>query len=136
MLDEKLLVTLQALIDTIIPPDDYPGGWEAGVGNYLLKQFEGDLKDKLPMYQAGLLALDTEALTVYKKPFAEISSPEQVELLTHIEQGKLQSEWSIDAADFFTMAVKHCAEGFYGDPGNGGNKEGIAWKMIGYEVTA
>jgi hypothetical protein len=31
--------------------------------------------------------------------------------------------------------VEHSAEGFYSDPGNGGNRDNIAWKMIGFEVT-
>ena len=32
------------------------------------------------------------------------------------------------------MIVEHCAEGFYSNPENGGNKDGIAWEMIGFEV--
>ena len=38
MLDEHQLNTLKAVVDTIIPPDDYPAGWEVGVGDYLLQQ--------------------------------------------------------------------------------------------------
>ena len=38
--------------------------------------------------------------------------------------------------DFFNLLVSQTMEGFYSDPGNGGNKDGIAWKMIGFEVTA
>lgn len=136
MLSEQQLLILQTLVDCVIPPDEYPGGWEAGVGDYLLKQFSGDLKDELATYQSGLLALDSESLTVYKKPFADISSPEQVELLTQIEGDNVQSEWTVNPAEFFTMVVNHCAEGFYSDPSNGGNKNQIAWEMIGYEVTA
>ena len=136
MLSPKQHLILETLVDCIIPPDDYPGGWEAGVGDYLFKQFEGDLKDALPMYQAGLLALDIEAMAVHKKAFVGLSSDEQAELLTQIEQGNVQSEWSIDPGNFLEQVVQHCAEGFYSDPGNGGNKNGIAWQMIGYEVTA
>jgi hypothetical protein len=25
-------------------------------------------------------------------------------------------------------------EGFYGDPGNGGNRNAVSWHMIGFEV--
>jgi hypothetical protein len=32
------------------------------------------------------------------------------------------------------MLAEHCAEGFYSDPGNGGNHSESAWKMIGFEV--
>jgi hypothetical protein len=61
MLDEHQLTILKNVINVIIPPDDDPGGWEGGVGDYLLYQFAGDLKDMLPIYQQGLLALDAEA---------------------------------------------------------------------------
>ncbi len=35
--------TLRAAVNRSIPPDDYPGALEAGVGHYLARQFEGDL---------------------------------------------------------------------------------------------
>jgi hypothetical protein len=38
--------TLQALVDRIIPPDDYPSAWQAGVGNFLQGILEKDLKDR------------------------------------------------------------------------------------------
>jgi len=136
MLTEKHLLILEALVDCIIPPDEYPGGWEAGVGDYLQKQFENDLHDVLLMYQDGLLALDKEAIAVYGKAFVDLTSDEQVQLLTQIEQANVQTKWAIDASEFFKQVVQHCAEGFYSDPGNGGNKNGISWEMIGYEVTA
>ena len=39
--------TLRAAVDRIIPPDDYPGAWQSGVGDYLARQFEGDLRPVL-----------------------------------------------------------------------------------------
>jgi gluconate 2-dehydrogenase gamma chain len=33
------------------------------------------------------------------------------------------------------MLVNHTMEGFYSDPGNGGNRDAVSWKMIGFEVT-
>jgi len=43
-LTEELQQTLRAAVDRIIPPDDYPGAWQSGVGYYLARQFEGDLR--------------------------------------------------------------------------------------------
>ncbi len=135
MLMNPQMTTLQALVDRIIPPDEDPGGWEAGVGDYLLRQFEGDLKDALERYRQGLDALDVEAQTVAGKHFAASRSRRpRMRLLTQIEQGKVQTEWPLDPAAFFSMACHHCAEGYYSDPGNGGNREGIVWQMIGFEV--
>ena len=61
MLDTVQTETLQALVDTIIPEDDFAGGWEAGVGIYLLRQFEGDLSVHLPLYRQWLDDLNSEA---------------------------------------------------------------------------
>ena len=50
-------------------------------------------------------------------------------LLTRLEQDKEQGT-------FFRLLITHVMEGFYADPGNGGNRNGIAWQMLGYKVTA
>ena len=63
MLTETQWATLRALIDRLIPADDFPSGWEAGVGDYLDRQFAGDLSDVVDLYRSGLDALDVEART-------------------------------------------------------------------------
>jgi hypothetical protein len=134
MFDEHQLITLKAVVDTIIPLDDYPAGWEAGVGDYLLQQFTRDLQPIVSDYQQWLSALNEEACAVYGKVFAEISPYAQTALLEKIELGQTQVQWNMDAAAFFQLIIAHCAEGFYANPENGGNKDGIAWQMIGFEV--
>lgn len=134
MFDEQQLNTLKAVVNTIIPPDDFPAGWAAGVGDYLLHQFTHDLKAIVPAYQQWLTALNDESCAVHGKVFAEISPEAQTALLEKIERGQIQTQWNIDAATFFQMVVAHCAEGFYANPENHGNKNGIAWQMIGFEV--
>ena len=134
MLTETQKKTLKALVNCIIPPDEAPGGWDAGVGDYLYQQFEGDLKDAVSLYQQGLLALDAEAQAQYQRSFADLAADEQESLLQQVEQNKVQTTWPVNPAEFFLRVVHHCAEGFYSDPGNGGNRDGVAWKMIGFEV--
>lgn len=134
LLTETQQKILEALVNCVIPPDEDPGGWESGVGDYLYRQFERDLKDAVNIYQQGLLALDTEAQANFQKPFIALSADEQEKLLQQVEQGSVQTNWLVDPVAFFTMVVHHCAEGFYSDPGNGGNREAGAWKMIGFEV--
>ena len=46
----------------------------------------------------------------------------QVELLRRIENG-----------DFFELMVTLTNEGYYTDPSNGSNLNGVSWKMIGYD---
>lgn len=135
MLTEPQIAILKAAVNTIIPPDDYPGGWDAGVGDYLLGQFDRDLKDVLSIYLQGLTAIEAEAQTTCGAGFAALAADVREGLLSNIEQGHVQTVWPLDPAAFFAMLAAHCAEGFYSDPGNGGNRNNIAWKMIGFEVT-
>lgn len=136
LLTESQLAALRALIDQLIPPDDYPGGWEAGAGDYLLCQLAGDLAPLRTAYQAGLDALDAEARAAGAASFSALPADAQRALLLRIEAGQAAAGWPIDPAGFLRMAAEHAAEGFYGDPGNGGNRDGVAWRMIGFEVTA
>lgn len=125
---------LEALVNRIIPADEFPGGWEAGVGNYLLRQFDGDLSAQFSIYMMGLEALDAEAAVTCREHFAKLSALAQDELLRCIEAGTVKTLWLVDPSVFFRMVVEHCAEGYYSDPGSGGNINGISWQMIGFQV--
>ena len=125
---------LRAAVNRIIPPDDFPAGWEAGVADYLFGQFQRDLKDVLPIYRAGLDGLDAEARAHEGVPFAQAESSKQDALLTRIEQGQVLTPWAVDPVAFFQMLVEHSMEGYYSDPANGGNHNTISWQMIGFEV--
>jgi hypothetical protein len=134
MLSDRQNEILRALVNRIIPADDDPGGWEAGVGDYLAGQFNRDLRHVESLYALGLESLDAEARAVFSLPFDSLPDSLQDELLTRIEAGRVETLWVVQPAAFFMMVVNHCAEGFYSDPGNGGNRDGVAWKMIGFEV--
>jgi hypothetical protein len=130
---EPQLATLRAMVNRIIPADEFPAGWEGGVEGFLGQQLAGDLRDTVEIYRAGLDALEAEALAG-GAGFAELDPEAQDRLLAQIEQGAVTTAWPIDPAAFFRMAVAHAAEGYYSDPGNGGNRGGQSWRMIGYEV--
>ena len=89
MLSPREIEILQAMVNRIIPLDDDPGGWEGGVGDYLARQFERDLKPLLPSYQQGLDALDAEARAVYDAPFDRLASAVQDELLSELWLAKI-----------------------------------------------
>lgn len=135
MLTEAQRATLRALVDRLIPADDYPSGWDAGVGDYLERQFAGDLGHLVGMYRAGLEALDAETLAVAGVHFAKLAPDAQDDVLRRVEAGDVATDWPVDPAEFFRAAAEHAAEGYYGDPGNGGNRDGVSWRMIGFEVT-
>jgi len=121
---------LDALVDTLIPPDDWPGGVDAGVVAYLGRLLTTDLADMLPIYKSALDLLDSEATG----SFAKLGAKEQVELLSKLERGETSQAWPFAPSWFLSMAATHAAEGYYSDPGNGGNRDGAGWKMIGFEV--
>jgi hypothetical protein len=134
MLTEQQTATLRALVDRIIPADDFPSGWQAGVGDYLAGQLARDLRPQLDRYRAGLDALNAEAQSGSGAPFADLDAEAQDTLLRRIEVGEVAAAWPIDPAAFFQAAVEHAMEGFYSDPANGGNRDGVSWRMIGFEV--
>ena len=125
------LQCLNALVDTLIPPDDWPGGVDAGVVDYLAQLLATDLPDMLPIYKTALDLLDAEATTGL---FASLDSDERIALLSTLERGETSQAWPFAPSWFLSMASTHAAEGYYSDSGNGGNRDGVAWKMIGFEV--
>ncbi len=134
VLTDPQIQTLRAAVDRIIPEDDYPGAWGAGVGEYLGRQMHGNPQFPRDIYRAGLDALDVEAQLQTGEPFCALSAAAQDDLLAQIEIGRVVSSWQVDPAAFFAFLVHYTMEGYYSDPDNGGNQDGIAWKMIGFEV--
>ena len=126
---------LRAVMNRIIPPDDFPDACDAGVIDYLYGQFQRDLKHLPDTYRAGLDSIEAEARATGATGFTTMCPEEQDALLSRIESGRVETGWSTNLADFFLMLVHHAAEGYYSDSGNGGNREGVSWKMIGFEVS-
>ena len=136
LLTQHQLQTLRAAMDTLIPPDDdWPGAWDNGAGQYLLRQFERDLRHTLTEYRLGLDALDTEAHTVYNADFALLTPEQRTALFEAIEDGNARAHWPIAPAAWLAQLVNHTAEGYYADPAQGGNPDCASWDMIGFYVT-
>ena len=115
--------TLRAAMDRIVPADDYPSAWAAGVGDFLAALMIREPRF-LPVYQKGLNALNAAA----PMSFAALDMARQDALLAQFEADESH-------AHFFRLLVQQTMEGFYADPGNGGNKNGVSWEMIGFQVT-
>lgn len=133
-LNANQIQTLVAAMDRAIPADDYPSASQAGVLDYFTRQFTQDLKPLLPAYESGLDSLDQEAALRFNQSFAALTPDQQDSLLHDLEQGVTQAEWQTSARQFFQMLVHHASEGYYADPGNGGNRNAISWEMIGFKI--
>jgi hypothetical protein len=129
---DQQIATLCAAFNRLIPTDEFPNAWDNGAGDYLARQLEGDLASSLELYRAGLDSLNQEAQSRYAQDFASLSEPAQDELLAVIERGEVSSEWLVNPRQFFEAMLNHSAEGYYADPGNGGNREKTSWQMIGF----
>jgi hypothetical protein len=125
--------TLSALCNCLIPPDDYPGAWEAGAGDYITHLLATDAKHLQDTYRLGLNALNAEAQARHQTDFATLSAEAQTTLLQDVEAGDVRAHWMIHPPTLFSLWVNHTAEGYYSDPANGGNRDALSWEMIGYE---
>jgi gluconate 2-dehydrogenase gamma chain len=126
---------LAAVVDRIVPADDFPAGTESGVLEYLESQFGRELAGQQVRYRLGLAGIDAEAQAVFGKPFASLRPTKQDHLLQSIEGAVVRAPWAIDAVAFLEDLVGHVMEGYYGDPSNGGNRAGVSWRMIGFAMT-
>jgi gluconate 2-dehydrogenase gamma chain len=121
------------VIDCLIPADEFPGAFEAGVCDYLLKLFATDLCDEAAFFTMGLDNIELEAQTRFGGPFAGLTPEQQTIILEAIQHGDVLNSWQISPQRFFEMLVCTTAEGFYSDPQQGGNRGSISWTMTGFE---
>ena len=136
MTDSTGTGTLRALVDRIVPADDYPSGWQAGVGDFLVRILESDLADRADVIRAGLDLLDAEARARHDgTPFAGLPVAAQDALITDLLAGSSTQHWDPAPADaFLQMMIGLAVHGYYGDPDNGGNRDAVSWDMVGYRV--
>jgi hypothetical protein len=89
-LADELRQTLAAAVDRIIPEDDFPGAWAAGVGEYIARLLAGDFRDRAGEFERGLVELDGEAVKHFGKGFAALTSEEQDQILAGAEKSQPQ----------------------------------------------
>lgn len=124
---------LRAVVDCLIPADDFPGAYEAGVCDYLEHLLQTDLADHAEFFRAGIEAIEAEALVRFDRSFANLSPAEQSSMLAAIELGEVQTSWPVPPTRFFEMLVHTTIEGYYSEPQQGGNRGAISWVMTGFE---
>ncbi|HEY5401326.1 MAG TPA: gluconate 2-dehydrogenase subunit 3 family protein [Pyrinomonadaceae bacterium] len=127
------LETLRAVVDCLIPPDDYAGAFDAGVCDFIVRLFETDLAEQREFFDAGLEAIESESLARFDTRFADLSPDQQVVILESTERGSVNTPWPIAPDQFFEILVRTTAEGYYSDPEQGGNKGSISWAMTGFQ---
>jgi gluconate 2-dehydrogenase gamma chain len=126
---------LEAIAEQIIPTDEWPGGRDAGVANFIDIQLNGPLHRFRKDYRIGLNALENTCQNKFHKKFEKLSWDSQTAVLLDMEAGKLDGDvWKKGFSEyFFELLRSNCMQGYYGSPRHGGNKNFISYKMIGLD---
>ena len=119
-LTDQEAATLAAICDVIIPPDDFPGGAEAGCVTYIDRQLAGVFAHWQKDYITGLQEIEQASQEEHGAPFTEITAEQRTALVEAREN-----------TSFFRMVCDHTMQGFYGDPRHGGNRNFVSWEMMG-----
>jgi gluconate 2-dehydrogenase gamma chain len=145
---------IEAAVARLIPADDKsPGAREAGVPNYIDKQLNGAWGAGERLYRSGpwqagtpsqgyqlpftpaelfrtaLAAINGELKT--KGGFAAMGTDEQDAYLHALEAGG-KDLGGVPSKVFFSDLWEATVEGFFSDPVYGGNRDMVAWRMIGF----
>jgi gluconate 2-dehydrogenase gamma chain len=157
-LNEGEVGFLTAAVDRLIPADPTgPSASEAGVVVFLDRQLAGDYGNGAHFYLQGPWGKGTDtqgyqsrftpaqfyrhAIAAIEqavgrsengKAFKDVAADRQDALLKQMESGDLKLDGPITSKAFFTMFLQNVREGYFSDPIYGGNKDGSAWKMIGF----
>ena len=123
-LTEAEAQTLAAICDQIVPADEDPGAAWAGVVAYIDRQLTRHFKAHQQTYRDGIAAADRLA----GGNFASLAKEEQFALLQKMEKAK-------DTGPFFSLAVTHTMQGYYGSPRHGGNRDFVSWRMLGVPAS-
>jgi gluconate 2-dehydrogenase gamma chain len=132
---EEEIGLLDAIVEQIIPTDDFPGGKWANVSNFIDKQLDSYYITHQAAYRDGLAAFEKTVIQLRSKKFEELPFAEQTAILEKMEAGDFPGEYWKDhsSAGFFDMIRQHSMQGFYGSPVHGGNREYISYHMLGLD---
>jgi gluconate 2-dehydrogenase gamma chain len=151
--DEAAFV--EAAVARLIPADDqWPGGVEAGVPNFIDKQLDGAWGAGERLYRSGpwqpgtpsqgyqlpftpaelfrtALGAIHKELVKAGMPFAKMGGEQQDAYLRSLEAGS-KDLGGVPSDVFFDHLWQATIEGFLSDPVYGGNRDMVAWRMIGF----
>jgi gluconate 2-dehydrogenase gamma chain len=115
---------VEALTSQIIPSDDTPGAREAGVTCFIDRALGTFFAHWRPGFMQGLAEFQAAVRVAHPDAasFAALTSDQQIEFL-HL----------VDRTPFFEQARLLTGCGMFMDPSYGGNRDGLGWKLLGFE---
>jgi gluconate 2-dehydrogenase gamma chain len=103
------------------------GPWQKGVPT---QGYQSPLTPA-EFFRAGVAAANAYCRKSLQKDFDRLTTDQQVKVLQDMEQGRATFE-GISAQEFFKLLLATTMQGFFADPVYGGNRDNVAWKMIGF----
>lgn len=147
---------IEAMVERLIPADENgPGARDAGVARYLDLQLAGAWGAGARLYRAGpwrsgtpgqgyqlpftpaelfrtaLRALRADLARRGGTPFERLDGAAQDNYLKLLEAGNVNLG-EVPSKVFFESLLELTIEGFFSDPVYGGNRDMVAWRMIGF----
>ena len=147
---------IEAAVDRLIPADDLtPGGTDCGVATFIDRQLAGAWGSGDRMYmqgpwdkgvptqgyqspmapaeyvRAGIVATNAYCRKTFQKEFDRLTTDQQITVLQDMERGRVTLD-GVPAQEFFNLLLATAMQGFFADPVYGGNRDKVAWKMIGF----
>jgi len=147
---------VEAAVDTLIPGDALsPSGSACGVAVFIDRQLAGAYGSGARLYrngpfvkgkteqgyqlpltprefiQAGVAATNALTRAKYGKPFDGLAEADRIATLTALETGAEELP-ELGGKAFFEALLGLTTEGFFADPIYGGNRNKVAWKLVGY----
>ena len=146
---------IEAACERLIPADEHGvGARAAGVPNYLDKQLGGAWGAGERLYRSGPWTAGSasqgyqlpftpgelfhQALRAINRdldsrgtPFYTMTAEAQDAYLKSLEGGNADLN-GVPSGVFFAMLLQMTVEGFFSDPVYGGNRDMVAWRMIGF----
>ncbi len=122
---------LKAIADRLIPEDAWPSASDSGALEYFRRhalQYASTWEDLLV---PGMRALQAEAFSRHQRAFEDLLRVQQDTILRDAEQVRLLN-WPVSSKKFVEVLLDLTAEGYYGIPEAGGNREGVSWRMLGF----
>jgi gluconate 2-dehydrogenase gamma chain len=115
---------VEALTSQIVPSDDTPGAREAGVTFFIDRALGSFFAHWRETFMSGLAQFQLAARAAHPAAasFAALDADAQSAFLH-----------SVDTTAFFDQARLLTLCGMFSNPAYGGNRDGLGWKLIGFE---
>ena len=148
---------IEALVDHMVPKDELtPSGTDIGIATYIDRALAGSWGkgDRLYMqgpwgkgtpnqgyqlpltpaalYRAAIAGSNVHCRKTFGQSFDRCSAQQKETFLKDLQAGKINLDGGLPGRVFFGVLYENVMEGMFADPIYGGNRDKIAWKMLGF----